>query len=266
MLNALSRLVLSSSAVVLACAPAATLEPVPPPAPAPSAVRDGYDVLRAMRDKYGGRWYTSVEIALQNTLYGTDGRTTQSQWREFLAVPGRQRIDYLPLEQRSGVLYVGGRIYSFINGRRGAEQAGWNALGVLIADVYVQPMDSTIRQLDSLGFDLAKIRGDFWDGDPVWVVGAGPGDTTSSQFWVDRDSLVVDRVIQRETRAGRTQVSDVQFRDFADAGGFPLARRMLVYRDGRLLLQQTYTGVKVNVALPPELFDPAKFSSPPSVP
>lgn len=266
MLNALGRFALLSSSAALACFGAPAPEPAPPPAPAAPAIRDGYDVLRAMREKYNGRWYATVEIALSNTLYGTDGRTTQSQWREFLAVPGRQRIDYLPLEQRSGVLYVGGRIYSFINGRRGAEQPGWNALGILLADAYVQPMDTTLRQLDSLGFDLSKLRSDFWDGDPVWVVGAGPGDTTSSQFWVDRDSLVVDRVIQRETRGARTQVSDVHFRDYADAGGFPLARRMLVYRDGRLLLQQIYTGVKVNVALPAALFDPAKFSSPPSVP
>ena len=88
-----------------------------------------------MNTRYAGRWYSSVEIALNNTLYSTDGRQTRSNWRELLGVPGRQRIDYLPLQQQSGVLYVDGRIYSFVNGKQSAAQAGWNPLTMLVADV-----------------------------------------------------------------------------------------------------------------------------------
>ncbi len=219
-----------------------------------------------MHARYAGRWYSSIEIALRNTLYSLDGRQTRSNWREFLAVPGRQRIDYLPLEQHSGVLYAGGRIYSFVDGKQNADQPGWNPLTLLVADVYVQPVDTTIRQLDSLGFDLSKVRPDFRDGDRVWVVGGSVGDSTTSQFWIDVDSLLVERVIQRDSRGSRTIVSDVRFDRYSDAGGFPVAKEMTFYRDGRLVLRQDYLDVKVNVALPPALFEPAKFASPPPVP
>lgn len=219
-----------------------------------------------MHSRYAERWYSSIEIALSNTLYATDGRQTRSNWREFLAVPGRQRIDYLPLQQQSGVLYVAGRIYSFVNGRQSAVQVGWNPLALLVADVYVQPVDTTTRQLDSLGFDLTKVRADYWDGDRVWVVGANVGDSTSSQFWIDSDSLVVERVIQRSTQGTRTIVNDVRFAAYSDVAGFPVAREITVYRDGRLVLRQDYSEVKVNVPLPPALFDPTRFASPPSVP
>lgn len=214
-----------------------------------------------MHARYAGRWFSSIEIALNNTLYGTDGSQRRSNWRECLAVPGRQRIDYLPLEQGSGVLYVGGRIYSFVNGKQSAMQSGWNPLALLVADIYAQPVDSTLRQLDSLGFDLGKVREDYWDGDRVWVVGAAAGDSTTSQFWIDSDSLVVERVVQRTAQGTRTVTSDVRFARYSDVGGFPIAREMTVYRDGRLILRQDYSDVKVNVALPPELFDPTKFSA-----
>lgn len=254
-------------ASVLACGGKKT-SPLPAGAPRPAApaIVDGKGVLRAMHSRYAGRWYTSLQIALATTLYGTDGRQTRSSWREFLGVPGRQRIDYLPLTQRSGVLYNGGRIYSFVDGKRSAEQAGWNPLTLLVADVYAQAVDTTIRQLDSLGFDLSKVRAGYYGGDRVWIVGAAAGDTTSSQFWIDSDSLIVERVIQRDVRGTRVIVSDVRFAAYLDAAGFPVAREMTVYRDGRLVLRQDYSDVKVNVPLPEALFDPAKFSAPPSVP
>jgi len=254
-------------ASVLACGGKKTSPPpAAAPRPAAPAIVDGKGVLRAMHSRYAGRWYTSLQIALATTLYGTDGRQTRSSWREFLGVPGRQRIDYLPLTQRSGVLYNGGRIYSFVDGKRSAEQAGWNPLTLLVADVYAQAVDTTIRQLDSLGFDLSKVRAGYYGGDRVWIVGAAAGDTTSSQFWIDSDSLIVERVIQRDVRGTRVLVSDVRFAAYSDAAGFPVAREMTVYRDGRLVLRQDYSDVKVNVPLPEALFDPAKFSAPPSVP
>ncbi|HEV8364385.1 MAG TPA: hypothetical protein VGQ52_12760 [Gemmatimonadaceae bacterium] len=255
------------AATVLACGGKASPPPAAAPRPAAPAIVDGKGVLRAMHSRYAGRWYTSLQIALTTTLHGTDGRQTRSSWREFLGVPGRQRIDYLPLTQQSGVLYNGGRIYSFVDGKRSAEQAGWNPLTLLVADVYAQAVDTTIRQLDSLGFDLSKVRAGYYGGDRVWIVGAAAaGDTTSSQFWIDSDSLIVERVIQRDVRGTRTIVSDVRFSAYSDVAGFPVAREMTVYRDGRLVLRQDYSDVKVNVPLPAELFDPAKFSSPPSVP
>lgn len=263
---ALRLTLLACISTALACGGKAAPPPPSAPQPVAPAIVDGAGVLGAMHARYAGRWYTSLQIALSNTLYATDGRQTRSSWREFLAVPGKQRIDYLPLTQGSGVLYTNGRIYSFVDGKPSGEQQGRNALTVLVADVYAQPLPTTIAQLDSLGFDLSKVRTDYWAGDQVWVVGAAAGDTTSSQFWIDKDSLLVERVIQRDQRGTRVIVSDVRFAAYSDVGGFAVAREMTVYRDGRLVLRQDYSDVKVNVPLPDELFDPTRFSSPPPVP
>lgn len=49
----------------------------------------GRDVLKAMHDRYAGKWYRTLAFVQYNTATGPDGATTHSVWREYLALPGR---------------------------------------------------------------------------------------------------------------------------------------------------------------------------------
>jgi hypothetical protein len=179
--------------------------------PAAPTISDGASLVTAMRQKYGGQWFKTLSFTQNNTLYSTRGGQTESQWRERIAVPGKLRIDYLPVTQRSGVLFDGSRVHTFDNGRAIDAQPGVNALLLITADLYVQPVERSKQLLDSLGFDLTKLRKDAWDGQAVYVVGAGAGDSTTSQFWIDTDKLVAVRVIQKERRGTRDIVTDVRY-------------------------------------------------------
>ncbi|MCC6319765.1 MAG: hypothetical protein IT361_18990 [Gemmatimonadaceae bacterium] len=231
------------------------------PAPTPAPISDGRGVIAAMHARYAGKFFTTLSFSQNTTNISQSGREIKGVWNEYLAVPGRLRIDYLPLTSRSGVLYAGGRIHAFTDNKPQAPQRGWNPLAVLIADVYGQAVDTTVLQLDSLGFDLAMMHSSTWQGRPVMVVGARPGDTTTSQFWIDRDSLLVRRVIQRDARGARPVVSDIRFYRYQDVGGYPVAFDVHFYRDGRLYFKEEYFNVQVNVLLPPEIFDPTKWGS-----
>jgi hypothetical protein len=216
-------------------------------------------VLRAMHARYAGKWFSTLAFSQRTTTISTSGRETKGVWNEYMAVPGRLRIDYLPLGDRSGVLYARSRVHSFLNGKVAASQNGWNPLLILIADVYAQPADTSIWQLDSLGFQTAVVRRDRWNDRPVWVIGAGAGDSTTSQFWVDVDSLLIRRVIQKQKAGARTTVSDIRLDAYTDVGGYPLAFTVTFYRDGRLFFKEEYFDAKANVPLAPEIFDPAKW-------
>ena len=243
-----------------ACA-SASVQPTSSAPPAPPPITDGRGVLRAMRDKYAGKWFSTLSFSQRTTTISASGRETKGVWNEYLAVPGRLRIDYLPLSDRSGVLYAGNRVHSFVNGKASASQDGWNPLLILIADVYVQPVDTTAWQLDSLGFRTPIVRRDTWGGKPVWIVGAAPGDSTSSQFWIDTDSLLVRRVITRQTAGTRTTISDVRLDKYVDVGGYPVAFEVTFYRDGRLFFKEEYFDARTTVPLAPDIFDPAKWVS-----
>ena len=49
----------------------------------------------------------------------------------------------------------------------------------LALDVYAQPVELTVKQLEVAGFDLAKLHESTWQGRPVYVVGAAAGATRS---------------------------------------------------------------------------------------
>lgn len=213
-----------------------------------------------MHQRYVGRFFSSLRFAQHTTTISESGRETKGIWNEYIVLPGKLRIDFLPLSSHSGVLYTGGKIYGFTEGKAQPTQSGWNPLLTLIGDVYAQSPDTTIWQLDSLGFDLSRVRRDSWMGSPVWVVGAAAGDTTSSQFWIDRDSLLVRRVIQRTVRgANQPVVSDIRMLKYQDAGGYPVAFEVQFWRGGRMYFKEDYFDVRANVAIPAATFDPARW-------
>lgn len=228
-------------------------------APKEPPITDGRGVLRAMHQRYAGKWFATLSFSQRTTTISASGRETKGVWHEYLAVPGRLRIDYTPLSEHSGVLYAKGRVHTFVNGKQAATQNGWNPLLILIADVYAQSVDTTVRQLDSLGFHTAMVRRDTWQGKPMWVVGAAAGDTTSSQFWIDTDSLLVRRVIQKTTGAQRTVVSDVRLGQYTNVGGYPVAFDITFYRDGRLFFHEEYYDARANPGIPADVFDAAKW-------
>ena len=245
---------------VSACARQATVAP-PPTAKSEVARPDGRTVVKAMHERYAGKWYMSLSFKQNTVFISQTGRETKQVWNEYIVLPGRLRIDYLPLSTKSGVLYSDGQMYSFTNGKQQPSQAGWNPLLTLMGDVYTQLPDTTAWQLDSLGFNLALARRDTVDGREMWVVGAPKGDSTSSQFWVDTDSLLVRRIVHADARGSRPVVSDTRFQNYRNVGGFPVAFAMRFYRDGRLYFKEDYFSVKVGDTLPVELFEPANWAT-----
>lgn len=67
---------------------------------------------------------------------------------------------------------------------------------VLGFDVYVQPVAETVRKLRLLKFDLAKLHEITWEGRPSYVVGATAADSTSPQFWIDKERLYFVRSLE----------------------------------------------------------------------
>lgn len=242
-----------------ACAPKATIAPVPevvvalPPLPA------GHAVLAAMNERYIGKWYMTMTYKQNVTIITTSGRQTRQVWNQYLTLPGRQRIDYLPLGSRSGVLYADGKLHAFANGKAQDVRQGWNPQLVLTGDVYTQMVDTTVRQLESLGFDLSIARKAQWDGKEVWVVGAADGDSTSSQFWVDTDSLLVRRILVRDASGAKPSVTETRVLSYRSVGGYPVAHSTRAYRDGRLYFRGEATNILIAERLSVELFEPQNW-------
>ena len=247
----------ATAAASLACAPRA-VTPDAGTTPAGPGISTGGQLIEAMYSRYVGQYLSTLSFLQNNTFYPTSGGEQRTQWLEHLALPGRLRIDHLPLANHSGVLYEGGRVHVFDNGRRVQSQPGVNPLLLLGFDVYGQPPATTARLVDSLGFDLDIMRRGEWQGRPVYIVGAAvEGDSTTNQFWVDAERLLFVRMFQRNP-AG-TVVTEYRFDRYTDFEGAPVAVEVLMLRNGRLVFKEEYTNVRVNQPIPGAVFDPEKW-------
>lgn len=232
-----------------------------PPAPA-----TGTDVVQRMRARYDGTWFQTLTFTQENTRYLANGRTEKSQWKEYLQVPGRLRIEFLPVTGGNGAIYADGNVHSFEGGRLSRTVQQLNPLLVLTADVYAQPADVTTRQLATLGVDLTNLRSDQWNGRKVWVVGASGGpDVSSSQFWVDAETWTVLRVIDRAATPnaqGARPSTEYRLTDYRMVNNVPVVHEITFLRDGKPFFKEQYTEVVLNTALDARLFSPAQWKIP----
>jgi hypothetical protein len=221
----------------------------------------GSAVLRGMHDLYAGKFLKTMNFLQNNTAYSSTGQEQHSQWYEHIEVPGKLRIAFLPATQRSGLVQVDDKVASFDNGIRVDFRPSVNPLLLLTTDVYAAPLTTIMRGLDSLNLDTSVMRTDEWEGNPVYVIGAKAGDSTSTQMWVDADRLLLVRFIQRNKAGERTMVSDIHVQNYKDIQGYQIPTEFLVIRNGRPVWREQYANVRINEEFPPGTFDQATWKN-----
>ncbi len=230
-----------------------------PVSPAPA---DGEALIRAMYDKYQGKWYRTLTF-VQTT---TDLRkNTKETWYEAARIPGILRIDIAPIDSGKTILFRNDSIYQFDGGALKASQPFVHPLMVLGFDVYLDPVERTLQRLKSLGFDLSTIREDSWQGRPVYVVGAAKGDTATKQFWIDRERLVFVRMMEA-ARNGSGNIVETQFNKYQPLGKGWISIEVKFMVAGKVVTLEEYADVKGDPALPDELFNPSAYGRPRWVP
>jgi len=177
----------------------------------------GREILRAMHDRYADKWYRTLSFVQQNTATRPDGSQQHSVWREYAALPGKLRIEFVPPDSGNGILFVNDSQFVFAADTIGNASAFIHPLMVLGFDVYFDPVERTIARLERLKIDLGAVHEDTWEGRPVYVVGAKPGDLRTRQFWVDRERLVFVRLLEPGQRDS-TRTNDIRFNKYQPAG------------------------------------------------
>lgn len=231
-----------------------------PAAPAQSvSITDGESLIRAMHAKHSANWYSSISYIQTTTLLGPSGANSDQSWYVAATVPGRLRIDYGNPDLGNGLLFRADTSYYFNGGRLARTNTGWNELAILTQDVYKQSPELTISVLRSLGFQMSRLRTSNFDGRTAYVVGSSSStDSTSRQFWIERDRLLLVRI--REKR-GEGRFADIRIGDFVQAGNGWLARQTYQMENGVARLHQQSTQIKANPPLDPALFDAKQFST-----
>lgn len=225
-------------------------------------IKNASELVALMRNRYEGKWYKTLSWTQVNS-YSIAGREQKSEWIENLSVPGKLRIDFTPLSDKSGLLVENdNRVIVITGGKRTDTQRGIQSRPLLMADIYVLPIQTTLRRLDSLGVDVDKLRLDRIDNRRVFVIGAAEeGERPSLEAAFDAEKLLFVRSIQIERRGGKTYKTEVSVTQYKDADGFSIPDAFVTERDGSQTLKETFTDVKVNKPIPASWFDATKWSA-----
>ncbi len=244
-------------AALSACALAGRSAPVIP--------ATGTDVVHAMRAKYDGTWYRTLTFVQKTTTYAPDGKATVTTWYESIRAPeggtAQLRIDTGDPKDGNGVLYTADSLRAFRSGKQAVYRAGGNTLIPLVEAAYVQPVGKTIAEMAATKVEFTRPTSTtMWEGRTVWMVGAtSASDTTSPQFWVDAENLMVVRAIFSPVAGA--PVMDMRLGAIKPAGRALLATRCEFYVQGKLVQTEDYLDWKADVALPDALFDPAAWTT-----
>jgi hypothetical protein len=226
--------------------------------------RTGADVLEAMRAAYAGKWYHTLTFVQKTTMRGQDGNETVQTWHETLRHTAKDgtklRIDFGDLSAGNGVLYTPDSMVRVRGGTPQPPVASGNEFLPLIEGVYVQPVEQTVKELGQMKVDMSRVIAGTWEGKPVWIVGASSAaDTTSPQFWIDRERKVLVRMML--SFAPGQPPYDVHLGGYERVGNGWLATKIEMFQGGVRRQAEEYSDWKVDVPVDPALFDVTKWST-----
>jgi outer membrane lipoprotein-sorting protein len=218
------------------------------------------DLVQAMQKKYAKSWYQTATFVQKTTNFDKDGTSKVEIWYEALSVPGSLRIDFTPIKGGNGILFTNNQIYVFKDGKVEANRPFVHPLMVLGFDIYRLAQAEVIEKLKGLKFDLSILREDTWQGRPVYVVGAKPGDLHSAQFWIDKKNLYFVRMIRPGGKDGG-QTQETQFNKYQKLGGGWMAPEVIFTVDGKTVTTEEYSELRADMPLDSKLFDPKYFTT-----
>jgi hypothetical protein len=226
------------------------------------ASTSGEDVLRKMHGKYAGKWYKTLTFVQKTTYFKPDGTTDRVEtWYEAMSVPGSLRIDIADSKTNDGMIFTGGKLYQFREGKAAPARPFVHPLLVLGFDIYQQPIETSIEQVKGIGIDLTQVHETKWQGRDVYVVGtAAKDDLTKPQVWIDKQNLYFVRLIELGGRDKKV-VRETQFNKYFKSGGGWVAPEVLFFVDGKPTITEEYTEVRTNVKLDSGLWDPEKWAT-----
>jgi hypothetical protein len=221
------------------------------------ATRTGEDVIRAMHDRYAGKWYTTLSFVQHNTATKADGSQEHSTWREYARIPGRLRIDFMPADSGNGLVFASDSEYVRRSDTLAHAEALIHPLMVLGFDVYAQPLATSVTKLRALGIDLWLVHDDSWEGRPVYVVGARAGDVRTKQFWIEKERLLFVRMLE-PGRRDTTRMTETRFESYRAVGPVWVSPRVEFLVDGRQVWLEEYDDILTGKPLADSLFAPPR--------
>lgn len=217
-------------------------------------VSPGEAVIKAAYAKYAGKWPTSFTYVQKTGL--SDGR--KETWYHAVKLPGLMRVDVAPELTGRAMIYRSDSLYSY--GARQLKTRSWwpNSILVLTGDLHVAPPAETIKRLRSFGFNLDITHEETVKGVRYIVVGARKGDLKSKQFWLEKERMILMRLIE-PNGADPLRPLEAQFTKYTKVGEGWMEGFVLITLGGEPTQYEERFEIKNNARIDPSIFIPGPY-------
>lgn len=213
-------------------------------------------LVRAMYKKHAGKGCKSFTFSQDNRHYKNDTVAGTSVWHEAIEYPDKFRIDFGDPKEGNAVIFRNDSAYHFRKGKLTGKEPDKNDLLLLLGGMYYRTADDAIQRLKDLNFDLGKFSENKLNNSAVYVVGAMRGDSLVNQFWVEKRSLRVLRII---SRLDESRIMDIRFENFVKNCGGYTETLVKAWINGKMAQEEKYKEINPGAAIPAGIFDPEQF-------
>jgi hypothetical protein len=204
--------------------------------------KSGAAVLKKMHDKYYHGICRAYTFSQRNTHYRNDSVVGHSVWHEAIEFPDKFWIDFGEKNGNNFVLFRNDSMLRSRNGIYVKMRPDSSTLLLLLGGMYYRDLKDVTARLNASKYDLQKMSEQKWHGSSVLVLGAEKGDTLSNQFWIDKKTMNVLRIIEKSVEG---QMLDMRFESHQPwCKGF-VENKVSFRRNGRLEQVEEYYDLKI---------------------
>lgn len=213
----------------------------------------GKALLEHMHKKYKAAYCHYYTFSQKNTHYRNDSVTGHSEWHEAIGFPDKFRIDFGDKAAGNFVIFKNDSSYSYRAHKLVKSKYDDNALLLLLGGMYYRSSGEVLKRLAQAHYNTDSISEQTWNNTDVYVIGAGKNDMSSNQFWVDKKTLRVVRIIEK---MNDTDTMDMRFEAYQKLCGGYTETKVSFRRNGKLEQVEEYYDIRPADSLPDEVFNP----------
>jgi len=215
--------------------------------------QNGYELIAQMYHANNTNWYHSLCFSQEVLYYKNDSIIETDYWLEAYQSPGNLILKFANWESGNGLLFTNDSLYTYREGTLQSTKFRIHDLVVLGLDVNNISPEITAKRAEECGYDLDKITQGRCMGKDAWIV----GDTSSTCFWVAKESLLFLKMRRRTGENSR----EVEFVKYENINGYPVATVINFYNtQGELMMVEKYLDIRPNCSVPANIYNPKEFS------
>lgn len=215
---------------------------------------NGYGLIEQMYNTNKSNWYITLCFSQEVIRYSNDSIIATEVWHEAYQSPGNLIIKFNGWNSGTGMLFKNDSIYSYTDSALESVSYRIHDLVVLGLDINNIPPEITAERAVKCGYNLNLLTEGQCMGREAWIV----GDTLSTCFWVDRESLLFLKMRRRSGANARK----VEFARYENINGYPVATEIRFYDNtGALDMVEKYFNITPGCKVPAQTFTPSEFNN-----